>query len=230
MKKYIIGFAFNKDRSKLVLIKKNRPDWQAGKLNAVGGHLELYDASPLDGMVREFHEETGVFIAPKEWKQFGRLGDDINYDIKLFKAFTDNIYDVKTVTDEEINIFDVTTIPFTECISNIAWLVPMALEVQNKPINVDVEYDILEVSPVKPEVKKNKMNFNWNNPEPPEAGNNYTYVLPETQTMIDEILLNNMRNNAQQMEAMLREPAVNALEQRVVDLYNNTYAYPTRLE
>jgi 8-oxo-dGTP diphosphatase len=40
MNKYVVGFLFNSDTNKVCLIKKNRPQWQKGRLNGVGGHIE----------------------------------------------------------------------------------------------------------------------------------------------------------------------------------------------
>ncbi len=40
MKGYVLGFAFDEDYEWVALIKKNRPQWQAGKLNGVGGKIE----------------------------------------------------------------------------------------------------------------------------------------------------------------------------------------------
>lgn len=54
-------------RHRLWLIKKNRPVWQAGFLNAIGGHVKENE-SPRDAMFREFHEETGLKIP--DWKNF----------------------------------------------------------------------------------------------------------------------------------------------------------------
>jgi 8-oxo-dGTP diphosphatase len=159
MKKYVIGSAYNKDRSKLVLIKKNRPTWQAGKLNFVGGKLENYDATPLDGIVREFNEETGVFIAPKEWKQFGVLAGP-DYEITLFKTFTDVVYNVQTVTDESIRIFDTNAIPFESCIPNLSWLVPMSLE--TGLLTKDPNYYITEIPEErKSTLKKSTFAIDW---------------------------------------------------------------------
>lgn len=56
--RYVLGFVFNHDASKVLLIQKNRPAWQAGKFNGLGGKIEGQE-SPLLAMVREFREETG---------------------------------------------------------------------------------------------------------------------------------------------------------------------------
>lgn len=51
MKEYVLGFAFNRERTKIVLILKNRPDWQKGKYNGIGGKIEPSDetADRCDG-------------------------------------------------------------------------------------------------------------------------------------------------------------------------------------
>jgi len=64
---YVLGFVFNKSRTKVALIKKNRPEWQAGKLNGIGGKIEENEAC-VDAMSREFLEETGYFIERNEWR------------------------------------------------------------------------------------------------------------------------------------------------------------------
>ena len=43
----------------LVMIRKNRPDWQAGKLNMPGGHIEENE-TPVVAAARELFEETGL--------------------------------------------------------------------------------------------------------------------------------------------------------------------------
>lgn len=56
MTRYVVGFLFADDE--VLLIKKNHPSWQFGKLNGLGGHIEENE-SPLDAMIREFEEESG---------------------------------------------------------------------------------------------------------------------------------------------------------------------------
>lgn len=35
--RYVVGFCFNSDLSQIILIEKNKPEWQKGYLNGVGG-------------------------------------------------------------------------------------------------------------------------------------------------------------------------------------------------
>ena len=74
MKSYVLGFAFSPDHSKVVLIAKNRPAWQAGRRGGVGGHVEPGE-TPAAAMVREFREEAHCEDA-LDWEPFGRLSGD----------------------------------------------------------------------------------------------------------------------------------------------------------
>lgn len=67
MKQYVAGLAFREDV--LFLIRKNKPDWMKGKLNAVGGKVEDGELVRT-AMQREFLEETGVDIEESRWTNF----------------------------------------------------------------------------------------------------------------------------------------------------------------
>lgn len=70
MKRYVLGFMFSEDGTQVALIKKTKPEWQAGKLNGIGGKIEEKEAMH-EAMIREFEEETG--LRHLEWKQFGEM-------------------------------------------------------------------------------------------------------------------------------------------------------------
>jgi len=57
---YTCGFLFWRDE--VLLVRKTRPDWQAGLLNGIGGKMERGE-EPLPSMVREFREETGLLTS-----------------------------------------------------------------------------------------------------------------------------------------------------------------------
>ena len=99
---YVVGFLFSDDRRWVTLIRKNRPEWQAGKYNGVGGKVEVGEAVN-DAMVREFYEETGVKTKWTDWKEFALLRGSKGDAIYVFKATsTKHLSFVKTQTDEEI--------------------------------------------------------------------------------------------------------------------------------
>ena len=55
---YTCTFAFA--GASVLLIRKARPDWQAGKLNGIGGKVEGAETI-TEATVREFREETGLW-------------------------------------------------------------------------------------------------------------------------------------------------------------------------
>ena len=73
-------FGNNED---VALIRKNRPAWQKGKLNGIGGHIEQTDKTPYDAMVREFEEETGFSEYTCFWYEFASLEGE-SYKVYFF--------------------------------------------------------------------------------------------------------------------------------------------------
>ncbi len=55
---YVLSFAHT-GTDNVLLIEKNRPEWQKGKFNLVGGKVEPGE-KPIDAALREFHEEAGI--------------------------------------------------------------------------------------------------------------------------------------------------------------------------
>lgn len=140
-KYYVVGFAFSRNRENLVLIEKQRPEWQKGFLNGVGGKVEKEDLSIFEAMKREFEEETGVKTFEKDWTHFATMTfeDDImgsSAIIYCFKMFSNLIYQCKTIEQEEIKIFNITnlennvfpTLIGEKIIKNLDVLIPLALD------------------------------------------------------------------------------------------------------
>jgi len=131
---YVCGFCFDLEKTKVVLIKKERPDWQKGKLNGVGGHVEKYDDDIYCAMEREFFEETGLNIDERNWAKFS-IYIAVDYIVHFMKTFNSEIENVKTTTDEEIGVYSIPLLnsilneeTTLETIPNLKWLIPMALD------------------------------------------------------------------------------------------------------
>ncbi len=123
--RYVLGFAFNNELDHVALIKKARPDWQAGKWNGIGGHLENDYAQ--GNMAREFLEETGVVTYANDWKKFaGFLGE--GFEIQCFTIRFNSTPTLDKLTDEPPAWWAVRYLP-SDTVSNLRWLVPMAREV-----------------------------------------------------------------------------------------------------
>jgi 8-oxo-dGTP diphosphatase len=126
MTKYSVGFAFTADRQFVALIEKMRPKWQAGKLNGIGGHVE-HDEPFAQAQQREFWEETGVVIPARDWKAYASLiGPD--WHVRVFSAFTDDIYDLRSMTDETVKLLPVSCVAEMPIIANLTYLIPLALD------------------------------------------------------------------------------------------------------
>ena len=94
------GILFSPDLTKVVLIRKNRPEWQASKLNGVGGKLQDGE-TPLRGMQREFLEETG--LEHWDWEPLARL--EFDEAVVWFFWGKSCLYDLcETKTDERVGL------------------------------------------------------------------------------------------------------------------------------
>lgn len=105
----------------VVLIKKNRPDWQRNLLNGVGGKVEN-DESPLDAIIREFKEETSVIV--NNWTHF--LSYEANNDIVYwFYSYHDEYLPIKSMTDETVTYYNRFDYHHQEnSIIDINWIIP----------------------------------------------------------------------------------------------------------
>jgi 8-oxo-dGTP diphosphatase len=146
MKTYVCGFLFSPDRSRVLLIRKNRPAWQAGKLNGVGGKIEPGE-TPHQAMVREFREEAGVDLPEPRWQHVLTLSgkDDAGaghgWAGHFFRAFGD-LTEASARTDEPLEIHPTAPLP-ADTIPNLRWMIPLLLD--DEPVNGG--YEVRLVSP-----------------------------------------------------------------------------------
>jgi 8-oxo-dGTP diphosphatase len=140
MQSYVVGFLFDPNVDCVALIRKERPEWQKGLLNGIGGHVEEGE-TPLDAMRREFQEETGVFI--KDWEHTVVLIGK-GWTVYFYRA-DGNTGELKSTTDEEVWIVDPNYLHVSGCpvMSNLFWLIPLhQMNDLRFPITIymDVEY------------------------------------------------------------------------------------------
>jgi 8-oxo-dGTP diphosphatase len=145
---YVVGLCFSSDRRSVVLILKTRPQWQAGRLNGVGGKVELTE-HPQTAMAREFLEEAGVETDSKEWNHFATIsGVDWQKDpsgqteaIIFCYELANDLYftNAKTSEEEKITKINVNYIPtnWVGLIPNLHILIPLACSTEyERPINL----------------------------------------------------------------------------------------------
>lgn len=103
MDSYVLGFAFTLE-GQVALIEKNHPEWQAGRLNGIGGKLDGGEGHHV-AMVREFHEETGVVTDTADWEYCGIMrGED--WAVHVFTMVGAAVENVTTLTEEEVFLLD----------------------------------------------------------------------------------------------------------------------------
>jgi len=138
--RYVVGFMFSEDRSRVALIRKNKPAWQRGLLNGIGGKIEPGE-SPADAMAREFQEEAG--IASSGWVHFLRMHgkDDQLWSVECF-ATTGDLDALRSVESEKVEIVAVRAIQDCQTIENLPWMIPLALDCleDERPLFVDAAY------------------------------------------------------------------------------------------
>lgn len=126
MIRYVIGFLFSEDGRNVALIRKNKPQWQAGLLNGIGGKIEEGETS-LQAMHREFLEEAGV--QDVDWEAITVVRNE-HFSLEIFRAFSEEVWNVASQEEEQVGIYGVRTLntPEAPTVDNLRWIIPMLLD------------------------------------------------------------------------------------------------------
>ncbi len=126
---YVVGFAFKMDsvrNPRVILIEKQRPEWQRGLYNGPGGKLKAFEKSDA-AMRREFNEETGLSV--KDWVKFAQLkGPDFFVTFYSTNLTPEKFDAAKTTTDEQLVDVRVTDIWHLPVVPNLRVMIPLALD------------------------------------------------------------------------------------------------------
>lgn len=120
MKEYCLGFMFQHHPirgSGVWLIKKNRPDWQMGLWNGIGGRINPWE-SAMEAMIRETKEEAGINLSGQDWGYVARIKYPGSIVHLFFVLLQGTAWDdtPSTQTDEEIKWHN---------LDKITWGLPM---------------------------------------------------------------------------------------------------------
>lgn len=127
---------------KIVMVRKNRPASQLGKLNGPGGKVEVGETARM-AMAREFYEETGSITDPLGWAPIvvshgPNNEDESNTDpwvVVFFRGFTSHDrVQLDREKDEPPEMISLREIPERKDLADLLqWMIPMgaAPEVAN---------------------------------------------------------------------------------------------------
>lgn len=136
--KYVLGFIFCLEKRQVLLIRKNKPAFQKGFHNGIGGKVEPNEY-PRAAMVRECEEECGLVTSEKEWRLFCEMDcqestDGItptwHIDCFVYNVTYERFKNLISTTDEVITIWSLMHIHTMNktLLGNTAWLIGMALD------------------------------------------------------------------------------------------------------
>lgn len=132
--KMVVGFMFNENETDVLLIVKNKPSWQFGKLNGIGGKVEAGETYGR-AMCRKFQEETGIGWG--DWNYVITMGGD-DWEVQVFTAKSDAVFEFKQMEDEEVCLIPINDLDNYFHLSNLRWLIPMCLDANDNRIDYQV--------------------------------------------------------------------------------------------
>lgn len=125
--RYVVGFAFTKDLKRVLLINKNKPEWQKGFLNGVGGKIKSNE-TPLKAMQRETMEEVGLDL---DWQEKGCMlgtnNDDEPFECWIFYAYDDKVTKYQQLKDEMPHLFCIESVKNFKVVANVNFLIPYGM-------------------------------------------------------------------------------------------------------
>ena len=119
---YVVGFRF--EGRNVLLLRKNRPAWQSGRLNGVGGKVEPGE-HVADAMSREYKEEVGVPVC--DWDYRIRLVGT-SFVLHVFSSKGEiELPRQKNDVDEDLVLVPFENLP-SDVIGNLHWMIPLCLD------------------------------------------------------------------------------------------------------
>lgn len=126
MKTFTLGFIFDTSGEKVLLVHKQKPEWQVGRINGIGGKIEEGE-TPVACIARETKEEACLDIPESEWIFLGTIQTDEWIMHTFMATYGGPLDDAQKGDYEEVEWFAVNALP-KECIGNLKWLIPFGLE------------------------------------------------------------------------------------------------------
>jgi 8-oxo-dGTP pyrophosphatase MutT (NUDIX family) len=100
---FVLGFVFDEKLERVLIIKKNRPEFLANLYNGIGGKTHPGETGKK-AMTREFAEEAGLTIPTRFWRLQSIKNFSSSSEMRIFYAvIEDELFDqARTLTDEPV--------------------------------------------------------------------------------------------------------------------------------
>lgn len=129
----VVGFVFDDDFRHVLLIQKQKPDWQRGFFNGIGGKCKEKEPPRL-AIARETYEETGMDVEPESWTHFltlhtgGKPETAPAVEVSFFFTNVERcvITSAESKTKEQILIVPRRSLLDYKTVPNLQWMVPLA--------------------------------------------------------------------------------------------------------
>ena|SRR3989344_3732023 len=122
MQYYALGFVFDASFEHVLLMHKSKPEWQAGKVNGLGGKVEAGENS-IACMVREIQEEADLATKEGEWVPAGEMRG-VDWVVNVYGlVYKGAMNDARSLEEERVEWFAVGALPAAS-IANLVWIVP----------------------------------------------------------------------------------------------------------
>lgn len=152
MNKYVVAFIFTPGLTWVNLIRKNKPQWQKGALNGIGGKIEEGE-SPMQAVIRELKEESGTSFEEDNLIEVGMMkgtnNDESAFEVYIFTG----VHKTPLIDQEEepIDLYMVDKVSSVKHVENI----PMLIEACMYRIAGKSHFDriIMEYNPGKKALK-----------------------------------------------------------------------------
>lgn len=149
MTEYVCGLSMDPSNT-ILMVRKLKPEWQKGKLNAIGGKIEEGE-TPLEAMKREWIEETGLIADVGEWIPYA-IVSGVDWKVHFFHNRAPFSYydEWENHDDEWKNDIGETLVPVlypddlfqVDMINNLRYLIPLAFE-GSLPQNRDNKIEVI---------------------------------------------------------------------------------------
>lgn len=130
----VVGFVFDDRFNNVLLIQKQKPDWQCGYFNGIGGKCKENEPPRL-AIARETYEETTMDIEPAAWTHFltlhtgGKPETAPEVEICFFFVAVERcvLTSARSETKEQLLIIPRNNVPHYKTVPNLQWMIPLAV-------------------------------------------------------------------------------------------------------